>query len=240
MELASARQLLRDRKPVEAWSALEPLLSREPENIEALLLAGRIWLARDESTGARKYLEKAVSLSPKLHAAQFLLGFCLYIDNDFAPALLALETARTLKSKDGATLLYLALTHEGLAQTDRALALYPRVVANNPSGEAPLAYARLLFTLNRFDSAQIQVKEALRREPRSREAHYEQARLHFEAGSFALAISTAELALQLEGLPQTIRAIHFLLARAYAKNGDAGSAQRHRTAFEAIPPRLVR
>lgn len=239
-ELIAAQQFLRQQRVQEAWAALSPLLTREPGNVQAYLLAGRIQLALDQNTAARGYLAHAVGLAPGLHGAQFLLGFCLYLDNDFTPALAALEAARKLKPDDGPTLLYLALTYEGLANNDAALKLYPRAVENNPSPEAPLAFARLLFTLGLFTEAQARIKESLRRNPEYREAWYEQARLHMEAGHNTEAVDCATRALGFPGLPQTERQIHFLLARAYGKLGNAAAAAKHRQAFEAIPPRLVR
>ncbi len=240
VELTAAQLLLRQQKPLEAASALEPLLAREPDNVEALLLAGRIELARDSPSQAKTYLERAVKLSPKLAGAHFLLGLCLYIDNDFKPALAALEAANTLKPNDGGTLLYLALTFEGLAQTNDALRTYPAAIARNPSAEATLAFARFLFTLSRYDEAQTQVNESLRRDAKDRAAHYEQARLHFEAGRYAQCAAAAELALTLPGSSAAERPLHFLLARAYGKLNESGLAARHREAFERIPPRLVR
>jgi tetratricopeptide (TPR) repeat protein len=239
-DLVEVRKLLRQQKPQEAWQILKPLLEQTPDDVEALLLAGRIQLALDQGPVARGYLGKAAKLRPRLQAAQFLLGFSLYLDNDFKPALQALEKARDLKPDDGATLLYLALSYEGLADTEAALRLYPQAVKQNPSPEAPLAFARLLFSLGRWDEGQTQVSESLRRNPRSREAHYEQARLHFEQGRAAQAASSAELALGLEGLEQSVRPLHFLLARVYQKLGKPEEARRHREAFEAIPARQVR
>lgn len=239
-DLAAVQHLLRQQRAAEAWAALEPTLKQEPSNVEALLLAGRIQLALDQAPKARTYLSRAASLAPRLPAAHFLLGFCLYLDNDFTPALVALKAASQLRPNDGPTLLYLALTHEGLADVDAALGLYPEAVRHNPSPEAPLAFARLLFTLQRFPEAHTQVKEALRRDPRYREAYYERARLHLEAAHYAEAIADAERAMALPGLAQTERPLHFLLARAYQKLGNEPKARSHREAFERIPPRLVR
>ncbi len=240
VEFSSAQQLLRQQRPLEAASALAPLLAREPDNIEALLLAGRIELAQDSPTRARPYLERATRLSPKLASGHFLLGICLYIDNDFKPALSALESANVLRPNDGGTLLYLALTYEGLAQTQDAMRVYPLAIARNPSAEAPLAYARLLFTLSRFDDAQAQVIESLRRDAKLREAHYELARLHFEAGRYSQSAASGGLALTLPGSATVERPIHFLLSRAYSKLNQTALAAQHREAFERIPPRLVR
>lgn len=239
-ELPRAQELLRAQKVREAWDALNPLLAREPKNRDALLLAGRIQLALDEARTASHYLRQALAIDANYFPAQFLLGFCLYVDNDFSPALPALEAARKLRPNDGPTLLYLALTYEGLADTAKALEIYPMATRLNSSAEAPLAYARLLFNLGRFEEAQKLVTESLRRDPKYREAHYEQARLYFEAGRMAQCVSSAELALQLAGLEQSVRPIHHLLSRAYQRLGKAEEAQRHREAFEKIAPRLVR
>ncbi len=86
----------------------------------------------------------------------------------------------------------------------------------------------------------MQVGKALAVDPKSREAHYEQARLHFERAKFEECIAEAESALSQHGAGVNERSIHFLLSRAYARAGNGERAAFHRRRFEAIPPRLVR
>lgn len=239
-EVETARRLLQQRRPTEAWLALEPLLAKSPDGVDALLLAGRIHLALDDATSGRRYLSEAARLAPGRYETQFLYGFALYIDNDFALAVAPLERALKLKPKDGAALLYLAMTHDGLAQTEEALRLYPQAVERSAGAEARLAYGRFLMNLQRLDEAQQQVTAALALDPKSREAHYEQARLFAERGRDAQAAASGELALQLGGAEATQRALHHLLARTYLKLKQVDRAREHRQAFERIPARLVR
>jgi tetratricopeptide (TPR) repeat protein len=176
---------------------------------------------------------------------QFLLGFFHYVDNDFVQALPVLQRARKLAPADPRTALFLALTYEGLAQPAAAEELFKETLrleakARRPSVESFVAYARMLFAQGRLEDAGMQTAAALRIDPNSREALYEQARLDFERGQFQECVQLAEKALAGAGEGVTARQIHFLLSRAYGRLGNAEQAAEHRRQFEAIPPRLIR
>lgn len=230
-----AQSLLREGKLREAQAALED----SPASLPVLLLRGRIAMALDDFDSARKSFQKAAGLAPESANAHFMLGFFHYVDNDFTQAKPALERARRLAPKDARTALFLALTYEGLAQPAAAEDLFKEAL-RKPTVESHVAYARMLFSSGRFDEAQTQVTRALTIDANSREALYEQARLHFERGKMTECIAHAERALTQSGEGVTPRQIHFLLSRAYSRSGNAALAAEHRRKFEAIPPRLIR
>ena len=67
----------------------------------------------------------------------------------------------------------------------------------------------------------------------SRDAHYEQGRLHFEQSEFAKAAEEGEQALAIPGAGTLDRQIHFLLGRSYGKLGKKQLAEEHLAKFKA-------
>ncbi|MBM3761808.1 MAG: tetratricopeptide repeat protein [Acidobacteria bacterium] len=218
----------------------EKLLAADPGNLNALLLLGRAHMASQRYPEARRLFEQAAAANPKAAKAHFMLGFCAYVDNDFRLAIEPLSRARQLNPKDANTALYLGLSHQGLAEPNLAKPYFEAALQLSSDPEIRLAYARSLLEQGNRSAAEPLIAQALRLAPRSRDAHYEMARLRLDSGSAAQAAAEAELALQLPGSGITDRQVHFLLAKAYSQLGDAAKAAAHRKAFEAIPPRLIR
>lgn len=215
------------------------------DSAETLTRQGRQAMARNDFDAARTAFTQAVLKAPASPQARFLLGFFHYVDNDFVQAETTLRKARELAPQDPRTALFLALTLDGLARPAEAAAAFEVTLqleakAKRPNPETHIAYARMLFAEGRLPDAQQQVSRALTLNPRSREAHYEQARLRFEAGNFPAAIAEATLALPLPSEGTTDRQLHFLLSRAFGRLGNTAKADEHRRAFEAIPAGVVR
>lgn len=221
------------------------LLLQSPESAEMLTRQGRQAMARNDSEAARTAFTRAVQVAPKSAQAQFLLGFFHYVENDFLQARPALERAQELAPEDPRTTLFLALTLDGLALPREAESVFEQTLRleakqRKPNAETHVAYARMLFSEGRFDEAEKQVSQALVVNPNSREAHYEQARIHLERGRPLHAVKDATLALDLPAEGTTDRQLHFLLSRAHAQAGHVEQAAMHRKAFEAIPAGVVR
>lgn len=243
--LERAEVLLRDQKVDAARVAVTEALAKQPDLVPALLLRGRIAMAESDFDTARSSLTKAASLAPDSASAQFLLGFFHYVDNDFVQARPVLERARKLNPRDAQAALFLALTYDGLALPDLAAPVFLDAIkledaARRPSAGTRIAYARMLHAQGRLEEAQVQVSKALSIAPRSREAQYEQARLHFARERHQEAIAAALKALELPGDGTSDRSIHFLLSQAYSRDGNKDRAAHHRRQFESIPPRLIR
>lgn len=241
----NASLLFQQQKFTEAGDALDRALRADPGFVPAWLLRGRLAMAADRFDVARPAFERAVALAPESAQARFMLGFFFYVSNDFAQALPALTKAVTLDRSDANSVFYLAMTEEALAHPEEALRQYAAAIAleeraGRPSADTHTAYARLLYTLGRIDESRREVARVLQIDPASRDGHYEQGRLCFDAGRFADAADEGEKALQAKGLGTTDRQIHFLLARAYARMGEAARAESHRKLFEASAPTLRR
>jgi len=222
----------------EAEAELAAALREDPNLVPALTLKGKLTMALNRFDEAREAFVRASALQPKSGYVQFLLGFFYYVDNDFKKAIPALEIARGLNPKDSRATFYLALSQDGLGAAESAIALYEKTVelereGGHPTPDVHVAYARLLFSLGRYDEAGKQVDLALGLDPNSRDGHYELGRLYFERGDLAKAAEEGEKALGIPGAGTLDRQIHFLLARAYAKLGKKELADAHLAKFKA-------
>ena len=240
-----ANALFQRQQFAEAATQLDAAIKENPQYAPAWTLRGKIAMAFNRFDIARWAFVKAAQLEPASPYTQFMLGFFYYVDNDFARAVPALQTAARLNANDATPLLYLALSEEGLAHPDVAEELYGRAISieetrKQPSAETHTAYGRLLFTLGRYEESAREVNRVLELDPGSRDGHYEKGRLAFEKGEFAASASEGELALAAKGNGTTDRQIHFLLARAYGKLDQKEKAELHRKEFEASPATLRR
>lgn len=240
-----AHALFQQQKYESSLAAVEAALALNPGFVPALTLKAQLAMTANRFDVAIACLRQAVAIEPQAAAQQFLLGFALYVANDFAAALPPLEQAARLQADDARAHFYLALTYEALGRVPEALASYEQSLRRAQSGGADLAdtlvaYARLLFTLGRYDESEKLIDRALSVERDGRDAHYEKGRLRLERRDYAAAIKHGQQALAVPGVGTTERQIHFLLARAYGQNGQPELAAAHLAKFRAAPPTLRR
>ncbi len=74
LTLETANLLLIKKKPIEALALIEEVLERDPENLRALVTAGRIYQQRNESRKAKTVLERAMATDPLDQNIYLLLG----------------------------------------------------------------------------------------------------------------------------------------------------------------------
>lgn len=240
-----AHRYFQQRRFTEAEAELAGALRENPDLVPALTLQAKLAMGFNRFDEARAALLRAARLQPESAGVQFLLGFFYSVDNDFHKAVEALDLARRLNPTDPRITFYLALSRDGLGQADAAVALYRTTIAlektaGKPAPDVHVAFARLLFSLGRFEESERQVALALALDPQSRDAHYEQGRLRFERGEFAQAADEGEKALAIPGIGTLDRQIHFLLARAYAKLGKRELSAAHLARFKASGASLRR
>lgn len=242
-----ANALFQQQKFEPALHAVEMALRLNPNMVPALTLKARLAMTANRFDVARSCLQKAVEIEPLSAENQFLFGFALYVENDFARALPPLELASRLKSNDARAEFYLALTYDGLGRVGEAIGKYEHAIklakdskASDLSADAMVAYARLLFTLGRYGESEKLIDQALDIDRNLRDAHYEKGRLRLERRDAAGAIEHGKRALELQGVGVTERQIHYLLARAYRQAGRAELAEIHLAKFRAAPPTLRR
>ncbi|MGH9840960.1 MAG: tetratricopeptide repeat protein, partial [Blastocatellia bacterium] len=227
-----ADALFRDQKLEQSLAAVEEALRLNPKLVPALTLKARLAMAANRFDVATACLQQAVEIEPNSAGNQFLLGFALYVENDFSRALESLDRAARLKPDDARAQFYLALTLEGLGRTGDAIVRYEGALKLDKENGAQLAdtlvaYARLLFTLGRYDESEKLIDRALAVEGDSRDAQYEKGRLRLERHDYAAAIKYGKKALELPGAG--FASGERMLGLAYAEVAMTGGDHFHET-----------
>jgi tetratricopeptide (TPR) repeat protein len=227
-----ANDLFVAKKFPEALAAIDEALRLDPKLVPALTLKAKLAMAAYRLDVARQCLERALALDPRAPYAQFLYGLEAYLGNDLAEALPRLRKARQLDPADPRAALYLGLTVESLGRPEEAMSLYEEAVrleraAGALNSDTLVPGARLLLLLGRLTECERWLRQALELSPKSRDVHFEQARLLLKKDDPVQAAAEGETALALsEGVVQDA-AIHYLLIRAYGQSGMPDRAAMH-------------
>jgi tetratricopeptide (TPR) repeat protein len=91
LKLETANLLLVIKKPDEALALIEEVLDRDPENLKALVAAGRIYQQRDESKKAAEVLERAMATDPSDQNIYLLLGRIYWDSGDISSTVRVFE-----------------------------------------------------------------------------------------------------------------------------------------------------
>ena len=235
-----ANKLFVAQKFPEALAAVEEALRLDANLVPALTLKAKLAMAANRFDMARQSLERALAIDPKAPYAQFLYGMEAFMNNEMKEALTRFQKARVLAPNDPRVVLYLGLVVESVGKADDALALYREAIrlealAGKPHADTRLPGARLLMLLGRLDESESWIKQAVELDPKSRDAHFELARLLLKKTEPALAAAEGELALGLSQGTVTDTAIHYLLIRAWQQAGKPERAAEHAGAIRAQP-----
>jgi tetratricopeptide (TPR) repeat protein len=227
-----ANTLFVAKKLPEALAAVDEALRLDPKLVPALTLKAKLAMAAHRLDVAHQCLEQALALDPRASYAQFLYGMEAYLGNDLKDALPRFQRARELSPTDPRAALYLGLTLESLGQSTQALSLYEEAVrldrlAGRLQAETLLPGARLLLLLGRLEECRQWVDQAMKLSPKSRDVHFELARLLLKNGEAAEAAVEGESALSLSDGVITDGAIHYLLIHAYRGSGMPDRAALH-------------
>ena len=168
------------------------------------------------------------------------LGVFYYMENDFKLAISPLQTAQTLSPRNPLPVFYLAMAHEALGDAAQAMELYQQAENLSPekspqSASILVAYGRLLLVLGRTQESIGNDRQAIDKDPESRDAHYELAKGLDHEGDFKNAALEGERALTLPVLGTSDAQIHFLLATIYRKLNQPDLAKTHLEKFQAAP-----
>jgi tetratricopeptide (TPR) repeat protein len=226
----------------ESFNALDQALKLDPKLVPALTLKAKLSMAANRYDVAKESLEQAIAADPASWYAQFLYGFQFYQQNELPAAIHALEKAYRLNPRDARTSLYLGLTLDSLGQTTQALKSYREAIhLGEASGQLDtdmlLSGSRLLLRLGEFEECRQWIDRAIKLAPKSRDPHFESARLSMKMADAAGAAKQGETALELHAGDVTDRQVHFLLVQAYRLTGREQDAERHAAAIRALDQR---
>jgi len=222
----------------ESQAAVEEALRLDPKLIPALTLKAKLAMASNRFDIARQSLERALAVDPNAAYAQFLYGLEAYMTNEMKLALPRFRRARQLAPSDPRAALYLGLVTESIGNPADALALYQEAVqleknAGQPQAETLLPGARLLMLMGRLEESEQWIRQTVKLAPKSRDAHFELARLLVKKGAAAQAATEGEMALGLSEGVVTDTAIHYLLIRAWQQAGNPERAAAHAAIIRA-------
>ena len=233
-----AKEEFAQQKFPEAVSEVNAALHESPYLVPALVLKARLSVFAQRPDVAKSCLIRAITADPASEEAQFFLGALYYTQNDFKLAVSPLQTARTLSPKNPLPVFYLAMTHEALGNTPRALQLYQQAENLSPEKSPQhvsilVDHGRLLFLIGRFNDSIEKDRQAIEADAQSRDAHYELAKGLSHQGDFTAAALEAERALTLPVFDTSDAQIHFLLANLYMKLEKPDLANAHLEKFQA-------
>jgi putative PEP-CTERM system TPR-repeat lipoprotein len=195
---------------------LKNALQRDPDNADARLLLGEVYLQLGDGGAAEKELRAAQRLGHgKARIAQ-PLGQALLLQGRFEAVLAELAAEDVAPEIAVEVLLLRADAHAGLAQWDAARALYDTVAATVP--EEPRIYlgrARLALATGDLPAAEAQAGEALARRPAMVEALLVQGEARRLAGRPEAALESFRRALD-AGPPAPAVAVRIRLGLAAA------------------------
>ena len=233
-----ANALFVEKKIPEAQAAVDEALRLDPKLVPALTLNAKLAMAEQRFDVAQECLARALAIDPRASYAQFLYGLAAYMGNDLATALPRFTEAHRMSPRDPRTALYLGLTRESLGQPEAALSLYEEAVrleraAGQAHADTLLPGIRLLLTMGRLDDCGRWIAQGLEANPKSRDLHFEMARLLLKRGEAARAAAEGETALALSDGAVEDSAVHYLLVRAYRQCGMTDRAEMHAEVMRA-------
>jgi tetratricopeptide (TPR) repeat protein len=148
----------------EALGALQAILQRSPDSLEALVEAGRVLGKEQQWSDAASVLTKASALAPRrVDILEGLATAQLYAGRPKE----ALETAKKLRERrphDPSTAYFMALALIGTGEWNQARPYAQKMIETHPEDrQANLAFAVISYNLNDFEEAKRRVEFCLSR-----------------------------------------------------------------------------
>jgi tetratricopeptide (TPR) repeat protein len=214
-----ARKLFQGKQFDQAIQELNQL-SPKPEVLKLLGLSHQM---SGELQEAVRVLEAATKTFPSDAETFFFLGRVYYILDFPDKAEAALRTALTLNPKDPRPHELMGLTLEALVQPEAAEKEYRAAIARSERAEPFRHYGALLLKQGRFKEAEIQLRQALSRDPKDWEACFELAKLYLQIDRATEALD--EIRAALAANPKEPTRVYYLKARIHYALGQEEEAR---------------
>jgi arylsulfatase A-like enzyme/tetratricopeptide (TPR) repeat protein len=227
--LAHARKLLEQGSDRAGTSALEAIVSKEPDLEPARRLLREYWLQRGEVRRGVSWFRAAVARDPQSAPLLVELGTFELAANAPERAMAAFDQALTRAPASVEALLGAARAAAAVGQGERALELLRKAGSESSDATPRLKLAEMLIKMDRPGEAESVLTSALAADTRLAGAHYLLAQIAEERRDLARA--EREYRLEMELAPWDYRAAFNLAA-------IAGGRKDHReqvALLEAIP-----
>jgi len=231
-----AKKLFSEKKYQESLKVLERCLALNRQDPEAYKLVASDAILIDRMDIAEKALQSALPLAPNDYLVLFNLGALYYTDSRFPPALAVLEKSVKLNPDYIPARLFLGLTQEELAEEHSAIANYLKAIElaerSGFHGEQPYLYlGRLLYRQNKVNESLPYLQRAVYANPQSCEALCLIARVQSFQNHEDQVVATLSQCVEADSkYPEA----HYLLSRAYAKQGSPDAAEKELALFQEL------
>jgi tetratricopeptide (TPR) repeat protein len=232
--LIAARLLLIDiflgnKETLKAKRHINYILKREPQNIQALVFAGKLKIMENDLAGAEKIYQFVLELQPDFAAGYVSLGLALREMEKTDQALKAFDRALEINPDQMEALHYKVSIHMQEKQVDKAIEACDRhrknFLEDNPAlAIIDLIQGRIYMTTGEIDMAEDQFQTAVKRNP-DLSAPWEQLAVIRELKKDtdgAIKYYETLLALNKEHLPTYLN-----LSRIYRVRGDLKKAKTY-------------
>ena len=231
-----AKILFREQKCRESLKVLERCFSLDQHDPELYKLVALNAILIDRMDIAEQALQTATRLAPHDSLVLFHLGALYYTESRFPSARPLLEKSVNLNPEYVPARLFLGLTLEELGQEQTAIDCYHRAIEmserSGSKGEQPYLYlGRLLYRENRLNESLPYLRKAVQANSRSCESLCLVARVLSVQGQEADALAALR---QCTGADPNYVEAHYLLSRAYVKQGRTGEAARELSLFQEL------
>ena len=231
-----AKKLFSEKKYQESLKVLERCLALNRQDPEAYKLVASDAILIDRMDIAEKALQSALPLAPNDYLVLFNLGALYYTDSRFPPALTVLEKSVKLSPDYIPARLFLGLTQEELAQEQSAIANYLTAIElaerSDFQGEQPYLYlGRLLYRQNKLNESQPYLQKAVQANPQCCEALCLLARVQSFQNHEDQVVATLSQCVEADS---KYSEAHYLLSRAYVKQGNPDAAGKEMALFQEL------
>lgn len=146
---------------IQAKELAEKILSKNPQNIDALILSGNAATGLRDFNESAEQLERAISLDPENNGAYLSLGTSRTLQKNYPEAEKAFLKAREANPKDIATLISLGNYYRALGATEKAEAVFTEAVSLYPANKLVYSQAvEFYFQAGKLEAIEKVLKNA--------------------------------------------------------------------------------
>ena len=183
--LETARQLLKDQRPLEAARAFAAVLAVQPDCVEALAQLGQLLFQSNELAASLGCLQQAAKLSPEMPRLNALMAAVLRKLGRLEESAACCERETRLSPNDPDAHYNLALARQTLQQIPEAITSYQTALRIRPGYlDALLGLGRSLRQIRQSEVALDYFTAAVQLAPSDARAHWELGTTQLALGQF--------------------------------------------------------
>lgn len=230
-----ASMFLADGRTAQAMTEASAVLSKAPNNLEALNLLGSAFLAKRDPVKAVETFRKILDLAPRDARAHYLVGLGLLAQANVTEATQSFQSALRLSPSFVDPLAQLVRIDLAARRSDAAVARVQKQIAiAGDSAKLHELLGTVYLARGERKRADAAFRKAIALSPRSAESFARLSDLDLAAGKYDQALASAESSLKID--PKNLKA-RLAQGVAYEQKGDKQRAKAVYEAALAVNPR---